>query len=113
MTANLYEDPGHGVNPDDGLRVLVVTNLYPTPESPAYGTFVGEQVEDLRSSEDTRVVDVLFVDPRPTRFSYVSGCLAFWRLLRRRTYDVVHAHFGFTGLLAITQRRVPVVVTFH
>ena len=31
------------------LKVLVVTNMYPTTEAPWAGVFVAEQVEDLRA----------------------------------------------------------------
>ena len=27
--------------------------------------------------------------------------------------DIIHAHYGFSGLLAAINRKVPVVVTFH
>jgi hypothetical protein len=37
------------------LRVLVVSNMYPTPETPAFGTFVRDQVQALRA---TGAVDV-------------------------------------------------------
>ena len=30
------------------MKVLVVTNMYPSPERPAFGTFVRDQVEALR-----------------------------------------------------------------
>jgi teichuronic acid biosynthesis glycosyltransferase TuaC len=33
--------------------------------------------------------------------------------LRRRRRDLVHAHYGFSGAVALSQRRVPVVTTFH
>lgn len=28
-------------------------------------------------------------------------------------YDLVHAHYGFSGLLSVLQRKVPVIITFH
>jgi teichuronic acid biosynthesis glycosyltransferase TuaC len=33
--------------------------------------------------------------------------------LRAKKYDIVHAHFGLSGALAVLQRKVPVVITFH
>jgi teichuronic acid biosynthesis glycosyltransferase TuaC len=35
------------------------------------------------------------------------------RVLRRGRFDLVHAHYGLTGVLALGQRSVPTVVTFH
>jgi glycosyltransferase involved in cell wall biosynthesis len=33
--------------------------------------------------------------------------------LKEKKYDIVHAHFGLSGALAVLQRKVPVVITFH
>ena len=30
-----------------------------------------------------------------------------------KNYDLIHAHFGLSGALAVLQRKVPVVITFH
>ncbi len=35
-------------DPTRGLRVLVLTNMYPTPAEPDFGCFVKDQVDDLR-----------------------------------------------------------------
>jgi hypothetical protein len=37
------------------MRVLVVTNLWPTPEAPARGGFVEDQVEALRAIDGVSV----------------------------------------------------------
>jgi hypothetical protein len=42
------------------LRVLVLTNMYPSPTRPIHGTFVAEQVDSLR--QRGLHIDVLFVD---------------------------------------------------
>jgi teichuronic acid biosynthesis glycosyltransferase TuaC len=46
-----------------------------------------------------------------------SGYLKhFFRLnkaIRKQGVDIVHAHYGLSGLLAVFQRSVPVVITFH
>ena len=33
------------------MRVLIVTNMWPSPEAPAYGSFVRDQVEALHALE--------------------------------------------------------------
>ena len=35
------------------------------------------------------------------------------RTLRNGRFDLVHAHYGLTGMVALAQRSVPTVVTFH
>jgi glycosyltransferase involved in cell wall biosynthesis len=92
------------------VRVLVVTNLWPTPERPALGGFVRDQVEALRALDG---VDVeLFTFGLGTR-AYLGAA----RELRRRyaggRFDVIHAHYGLAGIAAESLRSTPHVVTFH
>ncbi|HXG41156.1 MAG TPA: glycosyltransferase [Dehalococcoidia bacterium] len=93
------------------MRILVVTNMYPQPGRPAFGVFVQEQVDSLRRLGLT--VDVLFIDGRSSRLNYLWAYPRLWRALSRRRYDVVHAHYIFSGLVALAQRRCPVVLTHH
>jgi len=47
----------------------------------------------------------------------IGGYLKNYRLLRKKIAefkpDIIHAHYGLSGLLANLQRRVPVVTTYH
>jgi glycosyltransferase involved in cell wall biosynthesis len=92
------------------VRVLVVTNLWPTPERPATGGFVRDQVEALRSLDGLELE--LFTFPAGSR-AYPKAA----RDLRRRysggEFDVVHAHMGLSGWVARVLRGAPLVVTFH
>jgi glycosyltransferase involved in cell wall biosynthesis len=92
------------------MRVLVVTNLWPTPERPASGGFVRDQVEALRGLDGVEV----------ELFTFGSGARAYARAardLRRRyrgeRFDVIHAHYGLAGWSALAMRGAPHVVTFH
>lgn len=93
------------------LRVLVMTNMYPTPQHPAFGTFVADQVEALRRRG--LEMDVLFINPRESKWNYARGPFLLRRHLARNHYDLIHAHYVFCGLIAATQRRLPVVLTHH
>ncbi len=93
------------------VRVLTVTNMYPTRRLPAFGVFVRDQVQSLRRLGID--VDVLFLNPRETRLNYCAGPLRLRRQLARKAYDVIHAHYVFCGAIALTQRRLPVVLTHH
>jgi len=92
-------------------RVLVVTNMYPVPGRPALGIFVEEQVESLRAQG--LEVDVLFVDGPANKLNYLWGIFRFRRQIARCQYDLVHAHYVFSGMIALAQRGLPVVTTFH
>jgi teichuronic acid biosynthesis glycosyltransferase TuaC len=93
------------------MKVLVVTNMYPTEEQPAFGIFVQEQVEALRKAGVQ--VDVLFVNGRKSRLNYFWGIARYWRTLLKGDMDIVHAHHAITGLLARLQLCRPLVVTYH
>ena len=92
------------------IRLLAVTNMYPSAARPAYGSFVREQVESLRAVG----VDphVLFIDGRTSKAEYLRD---FRRVRRaaRGEFDLIHAHYGLTGFFALLQRRLPVVITYH
>jgi len=95
----------------DKLSVLVVTNMYPDAENPDFGTFVQEQVEGLRARGVD--VDVLIVGGKRRKLSYVGGLLRFRRRMHERRYDVIHAHYVFSGIIARLQWRSPLVVSYH
>lgn len=93
------------------LRALVLTNMYPTPEHPAFGTFVADQVASLRAAGVE--CDVLFINPRESKWNYLRGPARLRRQIAAKSYDLIHAHYVFCGLIAVTQRRLPVVLTQH
>lgn len=92
------------------MRVLVVTSEYPTPNFPHSGVFVAREVDFLRRAG----VDV---DVEHFRGAHkIRNYLAARRRVRARiragSYDVIHAHFGQSGLTILPTSR-PLVVTFH
>ncbi len=104
----LFADPNLE---EASLRVLVVANLYPHPGAPDFGTFVRDEVEALR---DLGVgVDVFFVNGKASKTNYLRAYPPFWRQLKGRPYQLVHAHYALSGLIAMAQRRLPSVITFH
>jgi glycosyltransferase involved in cell wall biosynthesis len=92
------------------MNVLVVTNMYPTDAEPWFGCFVEEQVEDLRALGIG--VTVLPFDGRHDRGNYLRAAGEL-RRLARGDFDLVHAHYGLTGAVALAQRRLPTLTTFH
>ena len=93
------------------MRVLVLTNMYPTPKAPASGTFVRDQIESLR--KEGVDVDVLFVDGKKNRLNYFWGIFRLWARLLIKRYDLIHANYVFSGIIARTQFLYPVVLTHH
>lgn len=92
------------------MQVLVITSGWPTPEAPHQVPFIVQQVECLRAAGAR--VDVFPFYGRKNPLRYLR---AWWHLRRTyqlREYDVIHAHFGQSGLIAWPSP-VPLIVTFH
>jgi glycosyltransferase involved in cell wall biosynthesis len=85
--------------------------MYPTEAEPWWGPFVREQVEDLRGLG--LHVEVLAFDGRHQAREYVRAARRARHLARTGRFDIVHAHYGLSGAVALAQRVVPVVTTFH
>src|SRR3974390_34029 len=99
---------------NERMRILTVTNMYPTEQSPQFGIFVQEQVDSIRARGHE--VDVLFVNAREGRLrhkAYLLGAPRLWRTVAGRQYDIIHAHYVFSGIIARFQRSAPLVLTHH
>jgi glycosyltransferase involved in cell wall biosynthesis len=93
------------------FRVLMVTSEWPTPQHPDWAPFIVQQVESLRREGIT--VDVFSFRGAQNPLNYL---MAWWRLRRDHNmlqYDLIHAQFGQSGLLALQRKRLPLVVTFR
>jgi glycosyltransferase involved in cell wall biosynthesis len=93
------------------LSVLVVTAMYPHAEQPGSGAFVMHQVGFLRSLGHE--VSVVHIRGYQSRWNYLKGALSVLRATWRKRYDVVHVHYGLTGVCALIRWRTPLVVTLH
>lgn len=95
-----------------GIRVLAVTNHYPSEASPGDVPCIRDQVHALRRLG--LEVDVLRIDRTRRRRSYAEvACRLLLTTFRRGRHDLVHAYYGYAGLLARLQVGRPVVVTFR
>lgn len=89
------------------VRALIVSNMWPTSERPALGTFVRDQVDALRRRDDVEIEVATFP---PGGANYLRAAPA---LRRRGRFDVVHAHFGLTAAPALAVRAEVRGVTLH
>jgi teichuronic acid biosynthesis glycosyltransferase TuaC len=93
------------------VRALIVTNMYPSPEHPALGRFVADQVAALQRADQAEV-EVFAFAPGGYR-AYARAARALRARHRRDRFDIVHAHYGLTTwpALAVPARRR--LVTLH
>ena len=83
------------------MRILCLTNMYPTPTEPWLGLFVAEQVEDLRRLGVD--VSVHAFDGRPDWKEYFRTGRRLRRAVADGNFDLVQAHYGLTGAVALAQ----------
>ena len=92
------------------LKVLFVTNTWPDEVRPWRGSFVKVQA---RSLEELGVeVSVLPIYGYASRAAYLRASGDLIRLNAACPYDVVHAHYGHSAVVARLQVRAPLVVTY-
>ena len=93
------------------LNILVVTAMYPRAGNEGWGTFVMDQVEQLRALGHS--VDVLDFPGYQSKLEYLKAAVEVSRRTRRRSYHLIHAHYGVTGLFALWRNSTPLVVSLH
>jgi len=88
-----------------------MTAIFPTPSNPAFGSYVRTQAEALqKAGVDVRI---FVLTGRNRKLMYLQAVGQLQRRLVRTRFDLIHAHYGYVGMVARTQRALPVVVTFH
>ena len=88
------------------MKILIVGNNKPGHFAP----FVEEQARALQ----LQGCDVVFFGVQGKGIMGYLRCLpALKRAIKQHQPDLIHAHYGLSGLLANLQRRVPVVTTYH
>ena len=88
------------------MKVLIVASGNSATISP----FVKEQGDSLK--EIGLEIDYFLIKGRGIT-GYLKNYFNLIRLVKNNTYDIIHAHYGLSGLLATFQSHVPVVITFH
>lgn len=88
------------------MRLLIVASY----NKGTFAPFILEQAEALRQSG----CEVAFFSLKGKgAWGYLKNLPALKRSIKEHHPDVLHAHYGLSGLLATMQRRVPVVTTYH
>lgn len=93
-------------------RVLVVTNMTPQGRYVHNGVFVPRQVEALRRARPQWTFDMHTITGARGRKDYFLAVPRLRRVMRSG-YDIVHAHYGLTGMTTALAGARPLVLTLH
>lgn len=88
------------------IKILIVCSGNYKPVSP----FIAEQVLSLRKLGVT--IDFFLIKGKGI-LGYLNNYPSMMRKIKHFNPSIIHAHYGLSGMLAILQRKVPVIVTFH
>jgi glycosyltransferase involved in cell wall biosynthesis len=89
------------------MKILIVSrfnNILPNGITP----FIDEQAKDLikKGSE----VDFFTIKGK-SYYAYFIAILQLNNFLNKNKYDIIHSHYGLSSIVAVLQRKVPVVVS--
>ncbi|MFY0608247.1 MAG: glycosyltransferase family 4 protein [Cyclobacteriaceae bacterium] len=103
------------------MKILLITNMRPSPQKPYSGIFVINQFNRLKENPNHQVS--LFTMER----SFTSGIASYWKYLKAfisfvphyfKKYDLLHVHYFFPFIIAaylykVIRPSTKLVVTFH
>ena len=93
------------------MKVLALTNMYPTESAPSFGVFVRGTLDAIRRAAPEIAIDLLFVNGRANKAAYLAAPA---RILARSFggYDLIHTHYGLlAGAGALFAG--PRIITFY
>jgi glycosyltransferase involved in cell wall biosynthesis len=79
------------------MRILHITNNFPTLNFPIFGIFIKEQIESLRSLGSEN--EVFFINSREEgKIAYLKSLGRLRRHLKQNSYDIIHCHHSYSGV---------------
>ena len=79
------------------MRILHITNNFPTLNFPIFGIFIKEQIESLRSLGNEN--EVFFINSREEgKIAYLKSLGRLRRHLKQNSYDIIHCHHSYSGV---------------
>jgi teichuronic acid biosynthesis glycosyltransferase TuaC len=86
------------------MKVLHITNNYPTHKYPIFGIFVKEQIESLAAQNIEN--EVFFINGREKgKFEYLKTILRLRKILKYKQFDVIHCHHVLSAVCLILSGR--------
>ena len=97
------------------MKILHITNNYPTERFPIFGIFVKEQIDSLNKLDIKN--EVLFINGREKgKLEYIKSIWFIRKKTKENYYDLIHCHHVLSALFLILSggnRNNKVVVSFQ
>lgn len=97
------------------MKILHLTNNYPSLTYPIFGIFVKEQIESLKNIGID--CDVLFINGREKgKLEYLKSIFRLRKFLSINNYDIIHCHHAISALCLIISgaiKKNKVIVSFQ
>ncbi len=88
------------------MKILIICSCTRGKVSP----FIHEQVDALR---ELKMNLSYFLIKNKGITGYFKSLFELYRRIRNEEFNIIHAHYGLSGLIAVCQRKIPVIITFH
>ncbi|PRX39837.1 glycosyltransferase family 4 protein [Salegentibacter salegens] len=97
------------------MKILYVTNMYPTKETPFDGVFIKEQVQYCHDKYNVDYKIFLIKRSGNKYLNYVKSIFQIMKINSKGNFDLIHVHFGLSGMFLFFKPfiKVPVVLTLH
>ena len=105
------------------MKVLIVTNMYPSEKRPVFGIFVKEQADAVKQYHPDVEYEIYCIEGGGVQGAskiksfknYIKSIIEIDRILKKGSYDLIHVHYGFSGLFLLNpfRNKVPTLVTLH
>jgi teichuronic acid biosynthesis glycosyltransferase TuaC len=97
------------------MKILHITNNYPTKNLPIFGIFVKEQIDSL--AQTNVLSEVFFVNGKERgKLEYVRSIVRLNKLLSKNNFDIIHCHHAFSAIVFLFSGfsgKIPSVVSFQ
>lgn len=92
------------------MRVLHITNNYPSPKNPDFGVFTKDQIDNLNTEVITN--NLLFINAN--EYGVKEYFLAIKKIRKiYKNYDIIHCFHGLTLIITfLVTSKVPILISF-
>jgi glycosyltransferase involved in cell wall biosynthesis len=96
------------------MKILLITNMYPSKDLPYYGIFIKEQLEEMQKDSNLEI-DLFYIDaPKKGSLEYLKSIFLIPARIKKENYDIIHIHYGLSGLFLLFFRpKAKVYLTLH